>query len=1480
MKDDDKKKPLGEEFDELFKGAVIDGTGEPSEEAPDDADLEADSVSVIPDLSEAGEEGFGEFAEVEVYDGAETGAILDEMAEGLDLKEEISDDVVVDRATGVAAGEAGIVAVEIDDSEWREMIVTLGREAEEQKDAVVAAALLTEIGRITERRLGDAAAAQASYDEALRKDPTCLPALQGKRRSLVRRGQWGAVKDALQEEKSLAQDTVIAQKIDALIGDIRLWQEGEADALGGYADLRGADLQNPYLVLMGLFDAIAQKDVERAAREVATLSSLSQDKIFRTSLKASAALLFDVAGATDKAWALTEEVRAEGGAGFDRAVDMTRWRHLAGRQQWAEAAAEAAASFDESDSPLIRGHRFLHAAQQLLLHGKVDEAGDLLRLVPQSTSSLFLQFLATLAGDSDEKMEVFRNFEEKLHGPPPLKAALQWMLAEGSRTKAEAVDWYRRCIDSDRMLLLPEIELAELVSGKEDETHQPMLTAICEKAAGDGERRWIAAHVAMRLLEQGRDQSGAEILKQVIEASRDEDFVWILNLGYLARGKMESWGECLGKWSSVIEDADALLGVRLLQADVHEHIAHRKDKAEEINKNLMTDGARSVLPFHDLAFHPDHVQDSILFNLKTILEHFSMEGGTELVPAVLSILQRGVVTDPAQRMEIYRKILEIKPGHLPAFCSLRRELLSQGRYEEYFEILNGFLNVSQRLDSGLLGSDRMTLLWLSKQSLVYEEDLRKYLDENQKDPFVPVYLSSIDLFPKLSAEAIEGIASQMPTASSQKWWFDGARKWAGRDTTRMLACLGKLDEESWKRLGVSLVETDAWVRQDWSGITDRLLEQLRSLEEGTTQVPVLSRMAYVDMLLKQDTSIGLAEVQSILQADAQPPLLEMRLLLKHLVAQGRRDEVLPVLLAMSRATKGSEESRIWAWLAYRYGRDDPASADLVYYDLLGESDRLEGDVPLLLLKEVMATLTGDTGELVKILESLALSVEGDREKGSIMWLLSIMLAEADLEHALNFAKEAIDKIPQNPCCAFISKQIAALKEDWSNAAMAARSAGGLFKEPEHAVLELLSAAEIYRDKIGETGWALQCFEKVLAIEPRNDRAFEGLQKYYTESASWDRLAALIESRVVLVEDPGEKLELRYALTDAYEKAGRFPEAVTVVTAVADENPEDARGLKLLADLSARSGQWENAAAALQQLLTLNISDETKVENFMRLGDIYVDQLPDPERAIFCYEKVNEHGPLDLEVAEKLAALYLKTMKWEKGLQQSQMLFENSDVPEEQVKWLIMAGTFFEEGASDMRRAEKAYETARGLAPTAHEPIVHMIRLYRKKNDTMALNFMLQRSVGDMKVFLKKNPDEMTLYHTIMNIVMEAGDATAARLVGTLLSAFNEILPDEKLALQKLGGELHWGGGPWVAAPELEEHLVTASMTPSGSSSRSSRSPSAGPSRRTRPGTASRGRRGWARSTPPTRRSWTRWRPGSASRSRRFTSSRCCPTCWA
>jgi len=1389
---------------EILGEAVIEGEG------AEESDLDADSVTI--DVGEDIEGGNifqeGEFL---VYDSAEAEKSL----KSVSGKEE--DEVVIVEDVESGAGEvSSITPIEWSAEEWEKVVKRIEKDAEFQMDPAISAHMFAEAGRIQEKRLGNSDSALILYDKALKKDPRCLPALQGKRRILLKSGKRDEAIGILKRENEIAQDAqddLLKWRIESAISSLKFWFNQDSSVAQKFSDLFNACPNNPYLAFMEFSNKCLSNDPAGAGEILLRISEMTRMKPIRRILSSAAGIAFEMSQRFEDAQNAYRRAIGESKVEeSDMGAVLGLWRMSIRDGKWAEAENYSNISLEDPDSTLTTGHRFFLASQLLLIPQKLEEAESLFMLIPESPASLILRFLSVAGRDREKEIEYLKKLEGKIFGSDALKAALQWILSTKEASSSSKIEWLKKSLNCYSGFILPELELLKLLSSSSSEEDRSFLLSIINGFLSQPDKLWLAIHGGLTLIEQGNDKDGREVLYRVLKQQKDENLLWVVGLYNLANQNEIEWLNLMSLFSGIINDSEVLTGVRLLQADMIRAIENKKDSARDIIRNLITDGVTSVFPYRLLAMDDESCRDTVIFNFKSIMEMLDAPKGEEAVLPVMMLMGEGIFNNAQERISIYRKILEKRPGYLPAFCALRRELLSGKRYKEYLDSMEEFFSVAGRREGSLFDNDRLALLVISNEYFHEDNKIDDVVQKYGNDPFFAIHFSNAGALPSISASAIEQIANMLPPLRAQSWWFEAARKWMGLNRQRMMDCIKKLEDEKWKRCGDFLIEANSWLEKDWTGVTERLLESLRNIPEGVGQNPVLSKVAYIDLMLRQDLSIGFAEVESLVQNQGNVPIIELRMLLKHILREGRYEEVLPILRSLCLSAGDSEEARAWAWIGFRFARDDDMASDMIYYELLKDTEKLAGDVPLLLLKSILARKRNDYFEIAKILETLILSFEGDREQGALMWVIALLLADKDLDSALNMVKESVAKLPLNPGAAYLLERIAELKEDWPSAAMGAGVAGRLFKEPQHMSNFLLKAASIYKEKMGEIGWATQCYEEVLSMDPLNRDAFEGLKSYCVETGSWDRLCSLIESRILMVQDDYEKQSLRMALSEAYEKAGRLEDAIKIDLEIVDAEPESPRALQTLAQHAISAGQWETAAASLQQFLALPVSDEEKVETFMKLGNIYIEQIPDLQRAIHCYEQVNEIGPLDLEVVEKLANLYFKAMDWEKGIKQVQILYENAEDTQQKVKWLVMAGKFFEEGAKDLKRAEKTYESARAMMPTAHEPVVSMIKLYRKINDEQALKFLIHRSIGDLKVFQQKNPDDMTIYHTIMHILSEAGDRTGTRIIGTLLNAFMEILPDETLALEKAGGEISWQGGSWITSPELEEHLLPTSIT--------------------------------------------------------------------
>jgi tetratricopeptide (TPR) repeat protein len=93
-----------------------------------------------------------------------------------------------------------------------------------------------------------------------------------------------------------------------------------------------------------------------------------------------------------------------------------------------------------------------------------------------------------------------------------------------------------------------------------------------------------------------------------------------------------------------------------------------------------------------------------------------------------------------------------------------------------------------------------------------------------------------------------------------------------------------------------------------------------------------------------------------------------------------------------------------------------------------------------------------------------------------------------------------------------------------------------------------------------------------------------LGRLYLQSEAYDKAIPLL--RRIFLEQPGYP-EVSLLLATAQEGAGRTDDAIETLRLALDENPKFMRGYVMLAELSEKQGQWEQAASAYARAEQLN-----------------------------------------------------------------------------------------------------------------------------------------------------------------------------------------------------------------------------------------------------------------------------------------------------
>jgi tetratricopeptide (TPR) repeat protein len=1339
----------------------------------DDVEIDYGDESLWDDLPETEiEVGDDEEFVIEDFDEASLGVYEgltaeEDIAAGVEASED-DEDVVIESGEDDDEDAFGIDDSFLDEEalwsqqQWAECAGQLVDDAREMDDPSHAARLLAEAGRIHEVRLGQVEEAVRLMTSAHELDPGCLPAIQGLRRCHLAGGDVDSARQLLDEEKALAEDLVVRDRIEGLDLEIRSWKlDDQEEAARGLART-GAGRGDVYPELVKLCVSFLAGDAAGASGAARAVVASASDGLFVSTLESAAGLLAEVAGegeAADAAYGASLEARAG-----DEAALCARWRMHVADRAWAEAARAADLPGLDPAHRLARGHGFLRAALEILALARPQEARSLLAPLPDGLPEKALLLLASL-----EDAQAFDGTLGELESRLPegrLAAVLAWRRAS-EMDDDPAIDVLRGVLEQAPDLDAVSLDLSLRLARREAAGRASLLDALIDDAVERPGSTWLVTEVGLTLLEEDRAEEAVRIIDRILEREGGDQIVWPVILKLLAVARND-------------------LAARMLETRV-----------QGIDDEVMREAV-------ELA------REAVLLEEGDA----GSSGGLAPAPAAFAALREGSIDDPDERLALLQGILETEPAHTLAFAALRRELLAAGRVEEYGRALEAWADSSDAVSDRIQG-ERVALLSLGVASSLGEDELRSHLEASGDDTFLPLFIAGLEGFASLAAESTERIASGLEGEAADRWWFDAARRWVVADPNRAAAALGRVGDSSWKAAADGLLEASSWVSGRWDEAAGRLIAAMRELPEGEQSEQILTRMIYVDGFLKGETSMALAEAESLRQVEDVTGLFCLRFLYTELLAQGRLEELDAPLEAMARFLAGSDESSAFAWLTSRVlGRGDEAReqrADALVRDVL---EARAQDLPLLLLADSQARRTGDRELLASVLSEMAGAMEGDREQGGIMWVLALMFLEKDPERALSLAREAQEKLPSNPVAALLVEQVAAARGDWATAAAFARQAASLTRQLAFGVEDFLRAGEIYRDRLEEGGWAVQCFESAVSLDPSDSRGFGTLRDHFASQGDWDRVATLLEERILAVEGDEDRHELLRELAGFYEQAGRQEEAIASFRRILADHPEDPKSLSSLAGLCMRAGLWEEAVSNLQERAMLPMTDEESVEVFRKLGGLYVDQVPNDQRAIVCFEKVFAAGEKDQDVMRQLAALYEKTGAWEKGLKIAELLYNDAEEDEEKARWLVVAGRLWQTGGGDLRRAEQTFEMARKLVPGLPEPVVALVRLYREQGDQRALAFHLERSLGDLKVFASSDPGNLALYHTVFQIALESGVARDVRIAGTLLEGLFDLHADERVPYDDAGGLLSWSAGPWLAEPAQEDVLAPKSFTPS------------------------------------------------------------------
>lgn len=215
------------------------------------------------------------------------------------------------------------------------------------------------------------------------------------------------------------------------------------------------------------------------------------------------------------------------------------------------------------------------------------------------------------------------------------------------------------------------------------------------------------------------------------------------------------------------------------------------------------------------------------------------------------------------------------------------------------------------------------------------------------------------------------------------------------------------------------------------------------------------------------------------------------------------------------------------------------------------------------------------------------------------------------------------------------------------------------------------AAHLHEERLGDPVGATPYLERMLVLEPDNERAFGRLKDILTAAERWGELEAMYERAIELIEDRTRRIDMLSEVALIAEEIVNDPvKAMRHNERILQIEPLHPVALETLDQLYTRHERFEPLAALLARRLEI-ANDEEATELKRRAAFIHLDKLHEPEKSIGHVEDLLQKNVNDFDarsLAERLLGVKLLRSRMARTLE---TVYETRDEMRDLVRVLVI-----------------------------------------------------------------------------------------------------------------------------------------------------------------------------------------------------------------
>ncbi|HJL19199.1 MAG TPA: tetratricopeptide repeat protein [Sandaracinaceae bacterium LLY-WYZ-13_1] len=368
---------------------------------------------------------------------------------------------------------------------------------------------------------------------------------------------------------------------------------------------------------------------------------------------------------------------------------------------------------------------------------------------------------------------------------------------------------------------------------------------------------------------------------------------------------------------------------------------------------------------------------------------------------------------------------------------------------------------------------------------------------------------------------------------------------------------------------------------------------------------------------------------------------------------------------------------------------------------------------------------GQWQQLAQMLGRMSEIVQGTYERASVFNQMG-ELCEDQLqmpEQGPGYYRQAIEADPTHLGALGNLERLHTRSESWDALLDVLRMKVTALEEgddPSQTNEARLQVAELLELRFERGDEAIEEYRKILENEPTELRALKGLERLYAQREGWQSLYGVLERQFELVTTEKERVSILIRLASMLEEEFLKPDqAAERLERVLEIDPNNMTALRGLERLYRNMQLWEKLIETYDRHVLATPERAEKVECYAAIGEIYANELGDPDRAVDSYLNLLSIDEDNAAAIDALARLYEKREDYPQALDMMNQLARLLQEPQQVVDLRYRMGRILDEHLADREEAVQCYRQALDVEPGHLPSLEAMRKIYLDSGDWLA-----------------------------------------------------------------------------------------------------------------------------------------------------------------